>query len=155
MKKSDKEALAKSKINGGKTPTAAWKEVKEHEKYEKAFKNLYKENISLNKKVEKLEKNLEKAKGTIFKFKLQKDKEKEFNKTVQKEIVVNGSLRAIERIIHFMEFEKEYTRTDLSKMVCLTPQQTLIALRFIRKYKLIDIEEVQGNRGTPHYIRVR
>lgn len=145
MKKSEKEVLINNKTRGGKEMSQAWEEVRELENYERAFKNLYKENKSYLNQLEKLEIENKKLKDKLFKLTLFGEK-KLINKTKKKEEKKINKLH-LRRISNHMEKGIEYNKEELKRKLCMCNVDLNKCLDFLVETKQMDLEFKKGSHA--------
>lgn len=147
MKSNEKLFLVNEKEADGLARNMAWEEVKDLEEKEKAFKILWNEKKHLENELKTISYLFEKERQKNFKLKFELDKLK-----IDKPKVIesNGNILHIRRIINFMEKEKAYTKTDLSKDLMMSTTKIEECIKFIQENNLAKIEY---NRAWNKYIR--
>jgi hypothetical protein len=137
MHSEEKRFLVQEKETNGISEIQAWKEVKDLEKSEKAFKILWHEKKALENKYNKLLKEYDSLKGKVFKLRFELDKSKKQGN--QKEITT--TIKHFNRILNFMEKDKPYTRTDLARELLIKTSEVESWLNLMIKYNIENIEQ--------------
>ena len=122
----------------------ASKEMKRFRDSQKQFKVLNRNNIILNRDYTLLEKENEKLKQEIFKLKFKLDSKPQ----EKKEIICNGSLRHIRRIINFMESGKSYAPSTLGKELMMKSEDVKASVEIIKECQGIKLEVNRDGRIT-------
>ena len=147
MNTQESQYLFKRKLEKGETEKQANQEIFDLKQSQKLFKKLSREIKSLKKELNKSESDNKKLKD-----KLKESKQKEFLDKLknQKEVPLvqvessNGRHATIthaSRVINFTEVGKQYTKSDLSKMLVIPTSAADMLLLFLNRYTIAKFEK--------------
>ena len=146
MNTQESQYLFKRKLEKGETEKQAYQEIFDLKQSQKLFKKLSREIKSLKKELNKSELDNKKLKDKIKESKqkefLDKLKNQKDKPLVQVEShTKQATITHASRIINFTEVGKQYTKSDLAKMLVIPTSMADMLLLFLNRYTNTKFEK--------------